>query len=373
MNISQIIPKEKIAGPEPIHEMLESDQAFPAGMWRTRVQGDKLYFERATATDWSTAEAWMTFDKAAEQILLGKTVDMPATVKYGDDEQLLMGDDNDYWLVYNSTGTQWELWASDVDGGGTDGLVISIADGTDDVIFTGGIDVDGIAYIDDMSVPNGFSMVSETTAFSHFDSDSGAWDFFTKTSGAAQLSRLRIPSGTDSVDIALANANLLFGSGFGIRANAANGTIVDFEAYENGAYVTVANMNSSATIANWVFQRTVIFNAPEVIEASDATLDTNGDIAVTDPWHELIPFGGVGSVNDTLNKATGGQKGQRLRLSAKTTAGGGNNQITIADSTGADTFILAGGAAFLLDHMDDAIWFTHNGTEWAEDTRSSNS
>lgn len=118
--------------------------------------------------------------------------------------------------------------------------------------------VDGIAYIDDMSVPNGFSMVSEVTAFSHFDHDNGAWDFFTKTSGAAQLSRLRIPSGTDSVDIALANANLLFGSGFGIRANAANGTIVDFEAYENGAYVTVANMNSSATTANWTFNRSVI-------------------------------------------------------------------------------------------------------------------
>ena len=116
---------------------------------------------------------------------------------------------------------------------------------------------DGILYMDDASVPNGFSMVSEVTAFSHFDHDNGAWHFFTKTSAAAQLSRLRIPNGTDSVDIAMANANLLFGSGYGIRANAANGTIVDFEAYENGAYVTVANMNSSATLANWVFSRPV--------------------------------------------------------------------------------------------------------------------
>ncbi len=117
--------------------------------------------------------------------------------------------------------------------------------------------IDGIVYMDDASVPNGFSMVSEVTAFSHFDHDNGAWDFFTKTSGAAQLSRFRIPSGTDSVDIAMANANLLFGSGYGIRANAANGTIVDFEAYENGAYVTVANMNSSATAANWTFNRAI--------------------------------------------------------------------------------------------------------------------
>lgn len=120
--------------------------------------------------------------------------------------------------------------------------------------------IDGIAYLDDMSVPNGFSIVSEVTAFSHFDHDNGAWDIFTKTSAAAQLSRLRIPSGTDSVDIALANANLLFGSGFGIRANAANGTIVDFEAYENGAYVTLLNMNSSATTANFTVHRSMIFD-----------------------------------------------------------------------------------------------------------------
>lgn len=55
-----------------------------------------------------------------------------------DDINLLFGDGSDYWQVYNSTGTQFELWSTDVDGGGTDGLIISVDDGTDDVDFTGG-------------------------------------------------------------------------------------------------------------------------------------------------------------------------------------------------------------------------------------------
>ena len=116
-----------------------------------------------------------------------------------------------------------------------------------------------INVLGDITLADGASIISAESIYSYIKNDSSSWDFFTKTSGAATLSRLRIPSGTDSVNISMANANLLFGSGYGIRANAANGTIVDFEAYEAGAYVTVANMNSGVTAANWTFHRVVTF------------------------------------------------------------------------------------------------------------------
>jgi len=118
---------------------------------------------------------------------------------------------------------------------------------------------------------------------------------------------------------------------------------------------------------------TLTIGAAEVLDVSDNTLDTNGDIAVTDPWHKLIPFGGVGSGNDDLVKATGGQIGQILVLSAKTTTSDSINQITVKNATGADKFNLAGGADFVLDHIDDKISLLHNGTEWDETSRSSNS
>jgi hypothetical protein len=54
---------------------------------------------------------------------------------------LCHGTDCDYWEVYNTSGTQWELWTSDDDGGGSDGLLMSVDDGTDDVDFSAGVTV----------------------------------------------------------------------------------------------------------------------------------------------------------------------------------------------------------------------------------------
>jgi hypothetical protein len=60
---------------------------------------------------------------------------------FGDNIPLEFGDAPDYWLVYNSAGTQFELRSTDIDGAGTNGLVMSVADGTKDVNFAGEIDV----------------------------------------------------------------------------------------------------------------------------------------------------------------------------------------------------------------------------------------
>ena len=103
---------------------------------------------------------------------------------------------------------------------------------------------------------------------------------------------------------------------------------------------------------------------------ADVTIAT-GVIAVTKTYHSVVVEGGVGAGADALTSATGGSEGDILVLKCNTT--GANDQVTVTDGTGAGTFILAGGANFVLDHVDDRIMLINNGTEWAEMFRSSNS
>ena len=72
-----------------------------------------------------------------------------------DDVKFEIGTGVDYWFIYNSSDTQFELWSTDVDGGGTDGVVWSVDDGTDDVVFTGdgsfgvsGVTIEGLQLSD---------------------------------------------------------------------------------------------------------------------------------------------------------------------------------------------------------------------------------
>ncbi|KKL18632.1 hypothetical protein LCGC14_2473600, partial [marine sediment metagenome] len=103
----------------------------------------------------------------------------------------------------------------------------------------------------------------------------------------------------------------------------------------------------------------------------DLTISAGGAVAVTKTYHSIIVNGGGGSGNDQLDTATGGSEGDLLVLKANTT--GGSDTVTVADGTGADTFILAGGANFVMDHVDDRLTLLHNGTEWVELSRSTNS
>lgn len=56
-----------------------------------------------------------------------------------DDELIKYGTGTDYWMNYNLSGTQFLFRSSDVDGGGTDGTLFSVQDGTDDFVFVGDI------------------------------------------------------------------------------------------------------------------------------------------------------------------------------------------------------------------------------------------
>jgi hypothetical protein len=199
--------------------------------------------------------------------------------------------------------------------------------------------IDGIAYIDAMSVPEGFTLVSEGTVHSYIKNDTSAWDIFTKAAGASALSRFRIPTGADVVDIAMANANLLFGHEMGIRTNAANGTVVHFDAYENGAYVTVAAMNSSATEANWVFYRPVTLDG--LVISNDGTVTT-----IISPTGDYTRIGDAAATSHSLASEDDLMVSGILEVD-------GTAYLDALTEVATDQFLRFGGATFIQYQSDD--------------------
>ncbi len=104
--------------------------------------------------------------------------------------------------------------------------------------------------------------------------------------------------------------------------------------------------------------------------AGSVTIAT-GVIAVTKSYHTVVVQGGAGGGADDLTSATGGAAGDILILKPSTS--GANDTVTVIDGTGTGAFILDGGAAFIMDHVDDRIMLISNGTEWVEISRSSGS
>jgi hypothetical protein len=125
--------------------------------------------------------------------------------------------------------------------------------------------------------------------------------------------------------------------------------------------------DQSALFANNVSIPSGFLNFGAEVEVTIAT----GAIAVTASNNAVIVEGGAGSGADALASATGGAAGDILMLSPKTS--GVNDTVTITDGTGAGAFICEGGANFVMDHVDDQWIGKHNGTEWKEISRSSNS
>jgi len=104
--------------------------------WGTKLNVDLDYldavFTRSTAS--------LTLLVNNQEI---NSVESPAytldKIKLGDNRALEFGAAPDYWFIYDSGNTQFELNSTDVDGAGADGIVFSVNDGTDDVTFTGNI------------------------------------------------------------------------------------------------------------------------------------------------------------------------------------------------------------------------------------------
>jgi hypothetical protein len=102
--------------------------------WGTKVNTDLDYLDAAFTR--ATASLTLLVNNQNINSVSSYTLD---AIKMGDDRPLQLGATPDYWFIYDSGNTQFELNATDVDGGGTDGIVFSVNDGTDDVVFTGNI------------------------------------------------------------------------------------------------------------------------------------------------------------------------------------------------------------------------------------------
>jgi len=100
------------------------------------------------------------------------------------------------------------------------------------------------------------------------------------------------------------------------------------------------------------------------------TITGGGVIVVAGSHYQVTVAGGSGSGADDLLSAIGGVDGDELYL--QPTASGVNDTVTVKNGTGAGTFILAGGADFIMDSVNDRLHCIHNGIEWAEVSRSSN-
>jgi len=101
--------------------------------WGTKLNSDLDYIDAMFAK----ASTSVTFH-VNNQNISGSSYKLDQ-IKMGDDRPLQFGAAPDYWLIYDSSNTQFELNSTNVDGGGTDGVVFSVSDGTDDVAFTGKI------------------------------------------------------------------------------------------------------------------------------------------------------------------------------------------------------------------------------------------
>lgn len=157
-------------------------------------------------------------------------------------------------------------------------------------------------------------------------------------------------------------------NGFDIRIDGANRLFYTAGAF---AFQEATTISTSAGLLTLAGNTGNSFTTPLILGTPGSLTIASGVVAITGPYHTLVVEGGAGSGADSLATATGGVDGQLLIL--KTTTSGANDQVTISDGTGADTFILAGGADFVMDHLDDRLELIHNGTEWVERTRSSNS
>ena len=136
-------------------------------------------------------------------------------------------------------------------------------------------------------------------------------------------------------------------------------------------YIATAPDEGNINAGLYVAAGNTYLLGPLVYGAPGSLTIATGEVAVTKTYHTIVVQGGAGGGNDQLDTATGGVDGQLLILKASTS--GGSDTVTVADGTGSNTFILAGGANFILDHVDDRLMCIYNGTEWVELSRSSNS
>jgi len=100
MDVAQITPRVKTASPAPIFEYTENDQAFPAGMWRTRVNADAWLLERATEVDWTAVTTALSVANNGDITLVSGV----SLISAGAINLKVSGDSDDYLSITTVAG-----------------------------------------------------------------------------------------------------------------------------------------------------------------------------------------------------------------------------------------------------------------------------
>ena len=74
-----------------------------------------------------------------------ETLTLTDALILGDDKAVHFGASTDYSIQYDSGNTQWELVSTNIDGSGTNGVVLLVEDGTNDVSLAGGLSTDALS------------------------------------------------------------------------------------------------------------------------------------------------------------------------------------------------------------------------------------
>ena len=111
------------------------------------------------------------------------TTGFTGTCALDDDIQLQFGSGTDYWFLYRSAGTAFEFKSTNVAGGGEDGIIFKVEDGTDDVDFTG--DIAAVACVFSGAVSTG-ALTTSTIVASGIVKTDNTTEATTTTDGSLQ-------------------------------------------------------------------------------------------------------------------------------------------------------------------------------------------
>lgn len=177
-----------------------------------------LEFQQPTTISTKAGAGVLTLESVGNSLILqaGTDIRLKDDVLLFDNKKLWMGTTKDYWFDYSTSGSRLRLMSRDIDGIQTEGAVFRVLDGTDDVQFIGGIQVDTI---DEFTAGVGVDI--EGTVFE----DGDAYDILLSKSKAGPLiSRIYNSDSVDGIGMMTVGA-----SGGGVINLIANSDALDYK------------------------------------------------------------------------------------------------------------------------------------------------
>ena len=304
--------------------------------WGTKVNTDLDYLDAAFSR--ATASLTLLVNNQNINSVSSYTLD---AIKMGDNRPLQLGAAPDYWFIYDSGNTQFELNATDVDGGGTDGIVFSVNDGTDDVVFTGNI---SSAQVDILA--QGDLRLQDTTG--------------------GEYVALQAAGTTTSYTVTMPGA--VGASGQSLRASDGSGTLEWYTPADVGDITSVvagAGMTGGGTSGAVTLD--VIGTADKITVSADAvtiastyvgqtSITTLGTIA-TGTWEGTtvaVDQGGTGATSLTADRILLGDGTSAIKVASALSDG----EVLIGDGSGAPTVLDLGSstAVTILGTIATGVW-----------------